>query len=267
VPGGPGRLALATPLVAMVAALAASALVGCGGDDGQADDSGQSAAAAGSGPPVTARREAAREGQPAITVGSTVITFAQAEDELDAIGSNRAYLAFVDEQLAAGGGSAQLGEGFDPAFARQTLSRLVAFTLVHDGVVARGVTPGDDCRVVAGERLPLDLTGGDAAAGTRLLGGFSPAYQEQLLQRRAELAALTASLAGVSCAQTVPPVPGAASTAPVPGTPTGDEVLRLAQSRYKEWLDEQLATTPIAVEPSIGTFVPARAAIVPPGAS
>jgi hypothetical protein len=222
--------------------------------------------AASLGPPVTAGRDASREQKPAITVGSTVISFAQAEDELDNIGHNQAYIAYIEPKLAAGGGSVLVGDAFDASFARMTLTRLVQFTLVHDGVAAQGMTLSDDCRTLAAQVLPAELTGGaDLVTGKALLAGFTPGYQAVLLQRRTELAALMAALAKVPCAQTVPATAAAPTASPTPDQ-QADAATRLrAQQAYQDWYQDQLTNVPISVDPSIGTFVAAAGQILPPG--
>jgi hypothetical protein len=241
--------------VLLLVLLVASCSGGGGGDGG--------AHAPSSAPPITARRDASREPLPAIRVGSTVISFAQAEDELDNIGRNRAYLAHIQPTLEAAGGSVLFKDGFDQDFARMTLTRLVQFTLVHDSVMARGVTLTDDCKALAARVLPGELTGSDQATGRALLAGFTPAYQSALEQRRTELAALMSSLAGVPCDQTVPLAAGATTTIPASGAPSDSEARQRAQQAYQSWYQDRLATTPIQVDPSIGTFVASAGRIVP----
>ncbi|HEX4979424.1 MAG TPA: peptidylprolyl isomerase [Acidimicrobiales bacterium] len=108
------------------------------------------------------------------------------DDELDAIRSNTLYLQFLQGQGAnvAGSGTAT----FNAGFVRQVLTRQIFLELVHQEFVRRklSVRPDD-----------LDAVRSDVAdevGGPDVLERFDDDYEETLLRRSAEVAALQAEL-------------------------------------------------------------------------
>ncbi|HVM08948.1 MAG TPA: peptidylprolyl isomerase [Acidimicrobiales bacterium] len=125
----------------------------------------------------------------AAEVNGTKISQDALDDELEAIRGNREYLEFLSSQ-----GNTVLGNGsgtFNADFVRRVLTRQIYLQLVHDEV----------------KRLKIQVTGRNIDAvrldvqaevgGPSIFGKFSKAYQDTLLRRSAEVAALQLHLSDV----------------------------------------------------------------------
>jgi hypothetical protein len=134
---------------------------------------------------------------PAATANGIEITSQDVVDELEAIRGNTEFLAQTEEQLAQQGLSVVGGEDeddtFNSAFVAQTLTNRILYAIVESEVDARGIEIDDECRAAAEESATSE------SGGEEIFGAFTPAYQDYLVDRLADLIALQGDLAGYTC--------------------------------------------------------------------
>ena len=131
------------------------------------------------------------ESTSAATVNDVEISQDDLVAELEAIGANDAYVAMQEE-----GGQSIFGseEGtFDTEFVSQILRLRILYSVVDAELDERGVEAADACRE-AGTSLAEQSVG-----GAEVMAGFTEEYQEELIDRQTDIAALSAELSGYSC--------------------------------------------------------------------
>jgi foldase protein PrsA len=125
----------------------------------------------------------------AAVVNGHTISQASLDAELSAIRSNRAFLASLERQgPVEGSGTASFAIGFVDS----VLDRDIALALVRQDLARRrvSVTP-EELAIATSEEVA-------ALGGTAVFDAFPASYRRTLVEERAEVLALEASLAGVS---------------------------------------------------------------------
>ncbi len=154
---------------ALLLAVAAAALAGCGDDP-----------------------------QPAATVDGTPVTQQEIVDELEAIQGNADYVAGVEAN-----GTDVLGSGegtFDAGFIAGQLGVRIQYALASNEVDRRELSADDECRQAATDALaqrfgPLSPSGD----GLAVLDGFEDAYRDYLVERETDVLLLQGDLIGQPC--------------------------------------------------------------------
>ena len=124
----------------------------------------------------------------AATVNGETISQDTLDDELEAIESNEAYLSSIES-----GGLVVKGQGegtISNAFVARVLTRQILLKLVHDEFVKRDLSIDDEDRTTARPSVVQSV------GGEEIFKGFPKAYQDTLIRRNAEVAALQADLGG-----------------------------------------------------------------------
>lgn len=123
----------------------------------------------------------------AATVNGTTISQSALENEMRDIAANEKYLQQVEARIQVRGSGAGT---FDAAFTGQVLGRQIQYVLVDREVAKRKLKITDADLKAARDEVAQQAGGAD------ILNAFPKNYQDQLVQRAAQVDALTVSLAG-----------------------------------------------------------------------
>jgi parvulin-like peptidyl-prolyl isomerase len=140
---------------------------------------------------------AVQTGADAAVVNGQPITRSALDGELGDIAANKAFVTAL-EQLQGGPGPVQatVKGTYTQSFVAFALTRRIEYLLIHEDLVGRNALP--DASAVAAARAETEqdynVTLPGASTATPLLGAFPAGYQTTLVERRADLDALTKTL-------------------------------------------------------------------------
>jgi hypothetical protein len=130
----------------------------------------------------------------AAKVNGIVVSKSGLEDELNAIRSNKKYMAALEEQNVPVKGTGNNTESFDSQFVARILTRRIYLELIHQEFVRRKLKLSDNDLDVARQQLLGSMPGTpDEAAKT--LDAFPKAYYNEIRRTNAEVYKLQTALA------------------------------------------------------------------------
>jgi hypothetical protein len=135
----------------------------------------------------------------AATVNGQVITDQDVVDELNAIAGNTDYVNLLAAGRPSGSIRGESPGSFDAGFVAQVLQGRIGYALVHQELARRKVTIDDACRNAATQDAYSQIGNQDVNKGKQIVDQFPKSFRDTLLQRNAEVLALSAALVDLPC--------------------------------------------------------------------